>query len=125
MEFLFRVIPHKTGIDAMFEFVNRQRLVSTWVYAVFFYLFWRMDDTQTVLRRSDCCRLSLHSDSDINHPCCPSLDQLAVAWAQPDFSFALSKVFLGNGNADSFSQPFHADLSLVAMGFWPLSGASV
>lgn len=122
MEFLFRVIPHKTGIDAVFEFVNRQRLVSTWVYAVFFYLFWRIDDSQTVLRRSRLLQIVIAFGiaTTITLGVRPW-----ISWPSPGlsptFRLLYPKYFWGNGNPNSF--PSHSTLTyfLVAMGFWPLS----
>ena len=122
LQTLFAVLPHKNFVDASFEFIDRNRLVSTWPFAVAFYLFWRIEDARTESRRARLLQIivAFAIAVAISFAVRPWIGWPAPA-LQPRFRALYPKYFWGDGTNDSF--PSHSTLTyfLIAMGLWPLS----
>jgi membrane-associated phospholipid phosphatase len=122
MQLLFQAIPHRGRTDTLFDFLTSDSLVSCWVFAAAFYLFWSMDDGRMAWRRGRLLQIvaafaivlviSFLVRPWISWPA-PALD--------PAFRELYPTAFWKNGSADSF--PSHSTLAYftVSAGFWPLS----
>ena len=49
---LFLLFPHSGVRDSLAQFLTVNALASTWIFAAVFYLYWRIEDQRTALRRS-------------------------------------------------------------------------
>jgi len=109
-------------VDATFEFINRNRLVSTWIFALTFYLFWRIEDTLTECRRTRLLQIVV---AFVLAVALSFAVRPWINWPAPAMQFRFRelypKYFWGNGTPDSF--PSHSTLTyfVVSMGLWPVS----
>jgi membrane-associated phospholipid phosphatase len=117
---LFRFIPHNLRRDSLADFVTMNALVSTWIYAAVFYLFWRIEDSRTVWRRTRLLEILVAF-------CLAMLATLAwrplIGWPAPNLVTRFQKLyptyFWYQGNWNCF--PSHSTLIylIVAAGLWP------
>ena len=120
LEELFRLLPHSGSRDTVAQFFTADALVSTWMYAAVFYLYWRMNDERTKWRRSRLLEIFLAVSLAV-------LATLAfrpwIAWPAPSLVPAFQQLypdyFWNSGNPNCF--PSHSTLIylIVAAGFWP------
>ena len=122
MQWLFHVIRHRGSTDTFFDFLTFNHLVSTWIFAAVFYLYWRIADERTIWRRWRLTQLviALAVVVAISLIIRPWISWPAPA-LNPNFRNLYPNYFWGNGSYDSF--PSHATLAyfLVALGVWPLN----
>lgn len=122
LQILFSLFPHSLYVDAALEFVNRNRLVSTWIFALVFYLFWRIEDSRTEERRARLLQIVIAFGIAVavSFAVRPWMKWPAPAM-QLRFRVLYPKYFWGNGALDSF--PSHSTLTyfLVSFGLWPVS----
>ena len=122
MRHLFGLIPHNTRTDIAFEFLGRNNLASTWIFAAVFYVFWSIQDSRTPWRRSHLFQIIVAFGIAV-------LISLVVrpwiAWPapalSPRFQAFYPSYFWGNGNYNSF--PSHSTLAyiLVSLGVGPIN----
>ena len=122
LQFLFRVVGHRSFTDTLFDFLTFNHLVSTWMFAAAFYVYWQIADERTRWRRTLLTQMvaafavavaiTLVVRPWINWPA-PSLN--------PKFRTLYPVYFWGNGSYDSF--PSHSTLAylMVAIGIWPFN----
>ena len=122
LRFLFSVVHHRSFTDTLFDFLTFNHLVSTWMFAAAFYVYWQIADertrwrrtrlTQTVAAFAVAVAITLVIRPWIYWPA-PSLN--------PKFRILYPAYFWGNGSFDSF--PSHSTLAylMVAIGIWPFS----
>jgi membrane-associated phospholipid phosphatase len=122
LKLLFHVLPHRGILDKCFEFLALNHLVSTWIFAAAFFVFWNIEDERTMWRR---CRLlqtivALAVAVGITIVFRPWL-----AWPAPSLNQSFRNLypyyFWGTGTSNSF--PSHSTLIylMIAIGFWPLN----
>lgn len=121
LHLLFLFLPHNVRRDSFCGFLTQNHLVSTWIYAAVFYLFWRMDDDRRIWRRARLVEIVL---------ACVAIVGLTlvirpwVGWPSParadGFKYLYPRYLWGTGSHNSF--PSHSTLVyfLVALGLWPL-----
>jgi len=117
MRYLFNAIPHNTSNDIAFEFLSRNRLATTWIFAAVFYVFWSIQDSRTLWRRSHLFKIIVAFGIAV-------LVSLGVrpwiAWPAPALSPRFQAFYpsycWGNGSYNSF--PSHSTLAymLVSLG---------
>jgi len=119
LQWLFRIVRHRSFSDTLLDFLTFNHLVSTWVFAAVFYVYWQLKDGQTKWRRVRLTQVvvafviavivTLVVRPWINWPA-PSLN--------PRFQPLYPAYFWGNGSYDSF--PSHATLAyiMIALGVW-------
>jgi membrane-associated phospholipid phosphatase len=117
---LFRILPHNLRRDSLADFLTTNALLSTWIYATVFYLFWRIEDSRTVWRRSRLLEIFVAF-------LLAMLVTLAwrpwIAWPAPNlvprFQILYPRYFWNEGNLNCF--PSHSTLIylIVAAGLWP------
>jgi membrane-associated phospholipid phosphatase len=117
MRHLFNAIPHNASTDTVFEFLSRNRLATTWIFAAVFYVFWNIQDSRTPLRRGHLFQIIVAFGIAV-------LITLVVrpwiAWPAPALSPRFQPLypsyFWGNGSSNSF--PSHSTLAyfLVSAG---------
>jgi len=122
LQALFHVLPHRGSTDTLFDFLDFNQLVSTWIFAASFYLFWIIDYGRTMWRR---CRLfQIVVAFGIAIPI-TLIVRPWISWPapvlNPRFRVLYPSYFWGNGNLNSF--PSHSTLAyfMVAAGVWPLN----
>jgi membrane-associated phospholipid phosphatase len=121
LEKLFLLLPHsQTGVSIA-QFLLLDSLVSTWIFAAAFYVFWQVEGERRLWRRTRLVEIALAC-------------MLAVAvtlalrpwvgWPAParaaGFQQLYPKDLWGTGSSNSF--PSHSTLVyfIVALGVWPL-----
>jgi undecaprenyl-diphosphatase len=119
LQILFHVLPHSATIDTFFEFLESNRLVTTWIFAACFYWFWSKEDQKTTWRRQQLFQLIVATAIAV-------LLTLAIrpwmGWPaparDPTFRALYPQYFWHNGTLNSF--PSHATLVYfaVAAGLW-------
>jgi undecaprenyl-diphosphatase len=119
LQILFHVLPHSATIDTFFEFLESNRLVTTWIFAACFYWFWSKEDQKTTWRRQQLFQLIVATAIAV-------LFTLAIrpwiGWPaparDPTFRALYPQYFWHNGTLNSF--PSHATLVYfaVAAGLW-------
>ena len=117
---LFRLIPHSGSRDTVAQFFTADALVSTWMYAAVFYVYWRIDDERTKWRRSRLLEIFIAVSLAV-------LATLAfrpwIGWPAPslvpEFRVLYPDYFWSEGSPNCF--PSHSTLIylIVAVGFWP------
>ncbi len=117
---LFRLLPHRGSRDTVAQFFTADALVSTWVYAAVFYVYWRIDDERTKWRRIRLLEIFIAVSLAV-------LATLAfrpwIAWPAPslvpEFRVLYPDYFWNEGSLNCF--PSHSTLIylIVAAGFWP------
>jgi membrane-associated phospholipid phosphatase len=122
LQYLFHLIRHRSFTDTLFDFVTFNHLVSTWIFAAVFYVYWQIRDEQTKWRRTRLTQIVVAFAIAV-------LITLAVrpwiSWPAPSlnprFQSLYPNYFWGNGSQDSF--PSHATLAyiMIALGMWPFS----
>jgi len=122
LQALFKLIPHSLAKDNFAQFIVLNHLFSTWIFAGVFYLFWRIDDEQTVQRR---WRLVQIIVAFIIAVVVTLLARAWAAWPAPSMNPPFQKLYpaylWGSGVSNSF--PSHATLTyfMVGVGLWPLN----
>lgn len=119
---LFRLLPHSAARDTIAQFFVDNALVSTWILAAAFYLYWRIQDERTAWRRTHLLAVGLVL-------CALSIATLAlrpwIGWPAPVLAARFRTLYpqelWSDGNPNCF--PSHSTFIylLVAMGLWPLS----
>jgi len=119
LKLLFLRFPHDGMRDTMAQFLASNALASTWIYAVVFYIYWRIEDDRTIWRRTRLFEIFVAF-------CLATLATLLfrpwVGWPAPTlvsrFQQLYPKSFWNTGNPNCF--PSHSTLAylLVAAGFW-------
>jgi membrane-associated phospholipid phosphatase len=112
MRHLFGIIPHNTSTDNAFEFLSRNHLASTWIFAAVFYVFWSIQDSRTPWRRSHLFQIIVAFGIAV-------LISLVVrpwiAWPapalSPRFQTFYPSYFWRNGSYNSF--PSHSTLAYI------------
>jgi membrane-associated phospholipid phosphatase len=127
LQVLFHFVPHGRGTDILFDFLVRDRLLSTWIFAAAFYVFWAIDDSRTAWRRSRLFQVVFAFGIAV---LISLIIRPWIAWPAPVLNPAFRDLypmyFWSNGNSNCF--PSHATLAyfMVAAGLWPLNrGSSV
>ncbi len=119
---LFHIVPHRGKVDNFFQFLTVNHLVSTWVLAAAFYLYWRIEDDRTLWRRTRLIQAVLAVMVAV---AVTLAFRPWVAWPAPSLNPSFQRLypyyFWGSGNGNSF--PSHSTLVylIVALGLWPLS----
>jgi membrane-associated phospholipid phosphatase len=119
---LFQAIPHGWTSDTLFDFLVADSLVSTWIFAAAFYVFWSMDDSRIRWRR---CRLLQVVVAFAVAVAISLVVRPWISWPAPslnrDFQPLYPNYFWNQGNADCF--PSHSTLTYftISAGLWPLS----
>jgi membrane-associated phospholipid phosphatase len=122
LQALFSVLPHSVHVDTTLEFINRNRLVSTWIFALVFYLLWRIEDPVTEWRRG--CLLQVVIAFGVAVAVTIAIRPW-IRWPapamQPRFRDLYPRYFWGNGAVDSF--PSHSTLTylVVSLGIWSVN----
>ena len=122
LQYLFRLVRHRSFSDTLFDFLTFNHLVSTWIFAAVYYVYWQMRDEHTQWRRMRLLQMAIAFTIAV-------LITLAVrpwiSWPAPSlnpkFQALYPNYFWGNGSQDSF--PSHATLAyiMVAAGVWPFN----
>jgi membrane-associated phospholipid phosphatase len=117
---LFSLLPHTELRDSFAQFLILNALVSTWVFAVVFYLYWRIEDERTIYRRGRLLEIFIAF-------CLAMVVTVAwrpwIAWPAPSlvprFRVLYPEYFWNDGNPNCF--PSHSTLIylIVAAGVWP------
>jgi membrane-associated phospholipid phosphatase len=121
LRLLFGAVPHSRSIDAVFDFLIFNHLVTTWIFVACFYVLWATQDSQQGWRRRRLLQIPI--------PLCVAvlislIVRPWVSWPPPVLNPAFRSLypsyFWSNSNQDSF--PSHATLVyfVVATGIWPL-----
>jgi len=118
---LFRLVPHTSLRTAIAENIVLNPLLSTWIFALVFYLFWSIDDERTPWRRGQlleivmACVLAVSLTFVVR----PWIGWPAPARAQ-SFQSLYPDYLAGLGTDNCF--PSHSTLVYftVAAGIWPL-----
>jgi membrane-associated phospholipid phosphatase len=122
LQTLFQVTPHNGITDTLFDWLVRDRLLSTWVFAAAFYVSWAIDDEKTAWRR---VRLFQFVNALAIAVVITLIVRPWIAWPapvmNPVFRNLYPTYFWNNGNLNCF--PSHATLAyfMLAAGLWPLS----
>jgi membrane-associated phospholipid phosphatase len=117
---LFRLLPHNLQRDSLADFLTTNALVSTWIYAAVFYVYWSIEDSRRVWRRAHLLEVFVAFwlamlASVVFRPW--------IAWPAPNlvprFQMLYPRYFWNEGNSNCF--PSHSTLIylIVAAGFWP------
>ena len=121
-QWLFRLVRHRGSTDTFFDFLTFNHLVSTWIFAAVFYLYWRIHDERTMWRRWRLTQAAIAFAAAVG---ITLIVRPWIAWPapalNPTFRPLYPNYFWGNGSYDSF--PSHATLAyfIVAAGVWPLN----
>jgi membrane-associated phospholipid phosphatase len=119
LEKLFVVLPHGAKIDTFAQVLTLNTLISSWIYAFAFYLFWQKNDERRTWRRVRLAEIALASVVTV---AATLLVRPWVGWPSParasSFRGLYPEYFWGNGSSNSF--PSHSTLVyfLVAIGLW-------
>ncbi len=122
LQWLFHVIRHRGTTDTLLDFLTSNHLVSTWIFAAVFYLYWRIADERTTWRRWRLTQIVIAFAIAV---VISLVIRPFVSWpapaVNPGFRGLYPNYFWGNGSYDSF--PSHATLAyfMVAAGIWPLN----
>jgi membrane-associated phospholipid phosphatase len=122
LQALFHFVPHGRGTDKLFNFLVFDHLVSTWIFAAAFYVFWTIDDSRTACRRIRLFQIVLAFAIAV---LITLIIRPWIAWPAPVLNPAFRDLyptyFWNNGNSNCF--PSHATLAyfMVAVGLWPLN----
>jgi undecaprenyl-diphosphatase len=122
LEKLFQALPHNAKTDRLFDFVVRNSLISTWIFAAAFYVFWTRDDNRTAWRRGQLLQIVISLAIVLM---ASLLVRPWIAWpapsVNPNFQVLYPQYLWNTGTADCF--PSHSTLIYftVAAGLWPLS----
>lgn len=118
----FRLVPHNEWRDTLAQFFISNALASTWIFAAVFYLYWRIEDQRTPVRRKQLAEIFVCF-------CLAMIATLAwrpwIAWPAPSlvprFRIFYPEYFWAEGNPNCF--PSHSTLIylIVAAGFWRLN----
>ncbi|HXN17167.1 MAG TPA: phosphatase PAP2 family protein [Candidatus Binatus sp.] len=119
---LFLLFPHSGVRDSLAQFLTVNALASTWIFAAVFYLYWRIEDQRTALRRSQLVEIFVCF-------CLAIVTTLVwrpwIAWPAPSllprFRILYPDYFWAEGNLNCF--PSHSTLIylIVAVGLWRLN----
>jgi len=121
IQLLFRLVPHDTVTDTIFGFVVFNPLLSTWIFAACFYIFWAIEDSRTVWRRT---RLFQTVFAFAVALTITLVIRPWIAWPAPSliprFQVLYPDYLWGGGSGNSF--PSHSTLTyfMIAAGLWPL-----
>ncbi len=121
LEKLFVALPHGARIDTLAQALTFNALISTWIYAFAFYLFWQKEDERRTWRRLRLMEIALASVATVG---ATLLVRQWVGWPAParaeSFHDLYPKYLWGSGSTNSF--PSHSTLVyfLVALGLWPI-----
>jgi membrane-associated phospholipid phosphatase len=118
----FRLFPHNEWRDTLTQFLISNALASTWIFAARFYLYWRIEDPLTAVRRKQLAEIFVCF-------CLAMVATLAwrpwIAWPAPSlvprFRIFYPEYFWAEGNPNCF--PSHSTLIylIIAAGFWRLN----
>ena len=122
LQWLFHLLRHSGTTDNFFDYLTRNHLITTWVFAAAFYLYWSIEDEQTAERRTRLAQIV------VTFVIAVIISLVARRWAawpapalNPQFQALYPNYFWGYGVFNSF--PSHATLTyfLIGLGLWPLS----
>ncbi len=121
LQWLFYVLPHTPLRIHTAQLLVGNPLLSTWIFALAFYLFWRIEDERTAWRRSRLMEVIVACGVIVF---LTLLVRPWMGWPPPARSGVFRKMYppelWGLGSKNSF--PSHSALvyMVVALGFWPL-----
>jgi len=122
LRWLFEVVRHGARRDTFFQFLTMNHLVSNWIFAAAFYLFWRKEDERKEFRRTQLFRIVVAFAIAV---IITLLVRPWITWPAPGlsprFQALYPNYFWGTGSYDSF--PSHSTLTdfVIAAGLWQLS----
>jgi membrane-associated phospholipid phosphatase len=122
LEKLFLLLPHRKAGVNLAQFLTLDSLVSTWIFAAAFYMFWQMENKRRLWRRIQLAETAL---ACIVAVAVTLALRPWVGWPAPARTAGFKQLYpqylWGIGSSNSF--PSHSTLVyfVVALGMWPLS----